>query len=146
MGRFAQQIKHEKAQKISSKISPNSSPNSSPKISPGHKNLSPQFRSGECRYSPKPFSARFRAIPSAQRMRLQSAKDWRLGTCWLEYDWWLRVVRAHPCVPSALHCKDVPEARLDLVVLTINRRIMKALLLFGAKAVPEVRGDEIRSF
>ena len=37
-----------KTQKISSKTSPNSSPNSSGRISPGHKNLSPQSRSGEC--------------------------------------------------------------------------------------------------
>ena len=53
MGRSAQPMKHENAQKISSKISSNFSPNSSPRISPGHKNLSPQFRSGECQASPK---------------------------------------------------------------------------------------------
>ena len=39
VGRSAQPMKHENAQKSSSKISPNFSPNSSP----GHKNLSPQF-------------------------------------------------------------------------------------------------------
>ena len=44
VGRSAQWMKHENAPKIS----PNSSPNSSPRISPGQKNLSPQFRSGEC--------------------------------------------------------------------------------------------------
>ena len=44
VGRSAQRMKHENAQKFSYKISPNSSP----RISPGHKNLSPQFRSREC--------------------------------------------------------------------------------------------------
>ena len=51
VGRSAQRMKHENAQKFSSKISLNSSPNSSPRISPGHKNLSPQSRSGECQAS-----------------------------------------------------------------------------------------------
>ena len=38
VGRSAQHMKHENAQKISSKISPNFSPNSSPRISQGRKN------------------------------------------------------------------------------------------------------------